>query len=572
MSAEAATVQASLPRIAAGLKPVLLLVGVAAAVAAGVGVVLWSQEPRYDLLFGNLSDADKAEVVASLQQGQIPYKLEEGTGAVLVPADQVSSARMRLASEGIPEPGGFSLMQENAGFGVSQFMEGARYQHAVETELARTITGLKPVEAARVHLALPQQSTFVRDRRPASASVFLKLATGRRLEREQVTAIVNLVASSVPGLATAQVTVIDSQGRLLSSPQGQGEFAVREEQLEIARRMEEDYTHRIESLLEPLLGSGRVRAQVVAQIDMGATEEAREQYRPDSQIVRSEQTSEEINRNGQGIGGVPGALSNQPPQAGAVPAPAPVQAATRQGAAGTAVTPDPPALPLPDSEARQASRNFEIDRTVAYTRQPAGRLTRLSVAVLIDNLRTTDAQGKSSGKAIEPAQLEQITALVKDAVGFDAQRGDTVSVVNQAFHPDTLPMVPDIEPLPVWEQPWAQNLARLLSGLVILVLLLLFVVRPLIRNLTGGAAPQGKRGMSGAVDEVSAGVGPEVAGAAVAVAVDGAAGAGAAGDAVAAAAAAPLSFEDQVAAARGMVNKDPSRVAQLVKDWVQADD
>ena len=207
-------------------------------------------------------------------------------------------------------------MSKDPGFGVSQFMEGARYQHALETELARTITNLQQIEGARVHLALPRQSAFVRDRRPPSASVFLQLKPGRRLESEQVTAISNLVASSIPELEAGQVTIVDQQGRLLSSPEGGDEFAAREKQLEIARGMEERYTQRIEQLLAPLVGVGRVRAQVVADVELSTTEEAREQYRPESQIVRSEQLAEESSRGGSGTQGVPGALTNQPPTPG----------------------------------------------------------------------------------------------------------------------------------------------------------------------------------------------------------------------------------------------------------------
>ena len=207
-------------------------------------------------------------------------------------------------------------MSKDPGFGVSQFMEGARYQHALETELARTISNLQAVEGARVHLALPRQSAFVRDRRPPSASVFLQMKPGRRLESEQVTAIVNLVASSIPELEAEQVTVVDQQGRLLSAPEGNDELAAREKQLEIARSMEERYTQRVEQLLAPLVGPGRVRAQVVADVELSTTEEAREQYRPESQIVRSEQTAEETSRNGAGPQGVPGALTNQPPTPG----------------------------------------------------------------------------------------------------------------------------------------------------------------------------------------------------------------------------------------------------------------
>src|SRR3954465_14555477 len=245
MSAEAL----SLPRpsfIPPSLKPLLLLIGVAAAVAAGVGVVLWSKEPTYSLLYGNLSQTDSAQIAQALQTSGIPYKLDNN-GEITVPAEHVHDARLKLAGQGLPEgDGGFAVMSKDPGFGVSQFMEGARYQHALETELAKTISSLQPVAATRVHLALPRQSAFVRDRRPPSASVFLQMKPGRRLESEQVTAIVNLVASSIPELEATQVTVVDQQGRLLSAPEGNDEMAAREKQLEIARGMEERYTQRIE--------------------------------------------------------------------------------------------------------------------------------------------------------------------------------------------------------------------------------------------------------------------------------------------------------------------------------------
>ena len=562
MSAEAAVVQSQMPRLPAGLRPLLLLVGVAAAVAAGVGIVLWSQGPTYSLLFGNLADSDKAQVVQSLEQAAIPYRLEAGSGAVLVPADKVSDARMKLAAKGLPETGGFSLMEKEQGFGVSQFMENARYQHAVETELGRTIASLKQVEAARVHLATPQQSAFVRDRRSASASVFLQLKSGLRLEREQVTAIVNLVASSIPDLDASQVTVIDNQGRLLSAPEHNSEFAAHEEQMELARRMEEDYSQRIESLLTPLLGSGSVRAQVVAQIEMSATEEAREQYRPESQIVRSEQTSEEVSRNGQGAQGVPGALTNQPPQGGvaqpaaaATAAAAPASAGKPAAAGAAAAAASAAAAETPENTNRQSTRNYEIDRTVAYTHQPAGRLQRLSVAVLVDNLHTTGKDGKPVETPLSDEQIARVTALVKDAVGFDEKRGDTVSVVNQGFRPDAAVEAPQAESIPLWERPMLRDIAKLLSGLVIVVLLLLFVVRPLIRNLTSG----GRLVLAGPQSGAGAAIGGSVSpGGLVPAQAQGAATA--------------IAYEQQVAQARSLVAKDPARVAQVVKDWVQGDE
>jgi flagellar M-ring protein FliF len=538
MSAEAA----ALPRpslIPPSLKPLALLIGIAAAVAAGVVIVLWSKEPTYSLLYGNLGQQDAAQIAQALDTNNIPYKLDAGT--ITVPADRVHDARLKLASQGLPEgDGGFAVMSKEPGFGVSQFMEGARYQHALETELARTISNLQPVEGARVHLALPRQSAFVRDRRPPSASVFLQMKPGRRLETEQVTAIVNLVASSIPELEADQVTVVDQQGRLLSAPQGNDEMAAREKQLEIARGMEERYTQRVEQLLAPLVGPGRVRAQVVADVELSTTEEAREQYRPESQIVRSEQTAEESSRNGAGPQGVPGALSNQPPTPGVALPPGVAAGAQAANANAQPVAPNTP----PDNTSKQSTRNYEIDRTVAYTRQPAGRLKRLTVAVLVDNLRTTDDEGNVKETALTPEQLENMTKLVKDAVGFDQQRGDSVNVVNASFKGELTPEEVQEDPIPLWERPLIRDIAKLLAGLIVVLVIVLMVVRPLIRGLL--AAPR--------------------------VAYAPAALPGGQGSLPSQAASPSLDYDGQISQARSMVTQDAARVAQVVKTWVGDDE
>jgi flagellar M-ring protein FliF len=555
MSAEAATLQRP-SLIPPSLKPLAILVGIAAAVAAGVGIVLWTKEPTYSLLYGNLGQQDAAQIAQALETNGVPYKLD-GAGAITVPSDKVHEARLKLAGQGLPEgDGGFAVMSKDPGFGVSQFMEGARYQHALETELARTIANLQAVEGARVHLALPRQSAFVRERRPASASVFLQMKPGRRLESEQVTAIVNLVASSVPELEAQQVTVVDQQGRLLSAPETDTELAARDKQLEIARNMEERYTQRVEQLLAPLVGPGRVRAQVVADVELSTTEEARELYRPESQIVRSEQTSEETSRNGAGPQGVPGALTNQPPTPGvALPPGASVapQGATGAQAAQNApgakaddatTTPNPP-----DNTSRQATRNYEIDRTVAYTRQPAGRLKRLTVAVLVDNQRTTAKDGTVTETALTQEQVANMTQLVKDAVGFDASRGDSVNVVNASFKGELKPEDVPVDDIPLWERPLVRDIAKLLAGLIVLLVLVLTVLRPLVRGLLG--APR--------VNYTPASLlGPEGTPAAALP--------GAQGVAV------QMDYDSQVAQARSMVSQDPARVAQVVKTWVGKDE
>ena len=383
----ATTAEVVYPRWTQGLRPILLLVGIAAAVAAGVTVVLWSRGPSYSMLYANLATEDQAQITQALDAATIPYRMDAGSNALMVPSERLSEARLKLAGQGLPDnDNSFSAMTKDPGLGVSQFVENARYQHAMETELAHTIASLRPVDGARVHLAVPRQSAFVRDQRDGSASVFVQLKPGRRLEQEQVQAIVNLVASSVPDLHSNQVTVIDQQGHLLTTPPGSDDSSLREERFQVVQRMEDDYEQRIESIVTPIVGIGRVRAQVVAQVDSSTTEQASEDYKPGSQIVRSEQQSQTSSRDGTPGGGVPGALSNQPPASGVAQPPPPNKAPTAAtapaaGQAGQAgqtaqatVDAAASASSAPDNVSVQSTRNYEIDRTVAYTRQPAGQL------------------------------------------------------------------------------------------------------------------------------------------------------------------------------------------------------
>ncbi|MGH8219511.1 MAG: flagellar basal-body MS-ring/collar protein FliF [Steroidobacteraceae bacterium] len=566
------------PRWAAGLKPLLLLVGIAAAVAAGVSVVLWSRGPSYSLLYANLGTEDQAQVTQALDAAGIPYQLTPGGNAIEVPSERVNDARLKLAGQGLPEgDGGFAMLSKDPGLGVSQFIENARYQHALEVELAHTIASLRPIDGARVHIAASADSAFVRDRRAASASVFVQLKPGRVLSQEQVQAIVNLVASSVPNLDAGQVTVVDQQGRLLSAPQGTDDLALRDARFEVVRQIEDDYAQRIQALLAPLVGAGRVRAQVVADLDTAVTEEAREQYQPGSQIVRSEQQSEQTTRDGSAAGGVPGALSNQPPPAG-VAQPPPVQraasangtgaaaasgaAAGAAGAAGGSRRPGatPPAVDAtaaqssPESVSKQSTRNYEIDRTLAYTRQPAGNIKRLTVAVLLDNVRTVDKDGKPHERPLSQAELDHITQLVKDAVGFDAKRGDSVNVFNSSFQSDPQPADAPLERVPLWERPLVAELAKLAAGLIVLLVLVLAVLRPLVRTLIGPA--RAVLNASAARAAVDAPSGPS----------------GGAAAPAAAAQPAPQRVEQQLTNARALVNQDPKRVAQVVRTWVAADE
>jgi flagellar M-ring protein FliF len=548
-------------RVGLNLRPLLLLLGIAAAVAAGVTVVLWWRGPNWSLLYGNLSDSDASSVVQALQTASIEYKLDSASGAIMVPAERVHDARLQLAGQGLPQGKNSSLdlMSRDPGFGVSQFMENARYQYALEGELARTISSLQAVEAARIHLALPQQSAFVRDRRPASASVLLQLRPGNRLQAEQVSAIVHLVASSIPELDSDNVTVVDQQGRLLSSPKN-SEAAITAEQFEAAHRVEDTYIAHIEQLIAPLVGDGRVHAQVTVDLDGGAIEEAHEQYKPDSAIVRSEQSAEEISRSGSAAaGGIPGALTNQPPAGGtAIPAnntkPAGAATAAAKGAAASAgaasagaasaATAAAAAPATPENTSKQSTRNYEIDRTVSYSRQPAGRVKRVTVAVLVDNIRQVGADGKAAERPLTKAEMDDITRLVKDAVGFQEARGDSVNVVNQPFLPQlTETLKPEV--IPLWQRPWVRDVARLVLGALVLVALALGVLRPLIKNLSTPA-------LSAAAPELLAAGGH----------------AQEERPTVALAPGQPLAYEQQLMQARGLVTQDAKRVAQVVKTWV----
>jgi flagellar M-ring protein FliF len=542
------------------LRQLMLLFGIAAAVAVGVVVVLWWRGPNWSLLYGNLSDSDAGSVVQALQAAGIEHKIEGG-GSVMVPAEKVNEARMQLAAQGLPQGKTASLeaINKDPGFGVSQFMESARYQYALEGELARTISSLQAVEAARVHLAIPQQSAFVHDRRPASASVLLQMRSGHRLEPSQVSAIVHLVASSIPELDSDNVTVVDQEGHLLSSPKN-SEAAATAEQFEAAHRIEETYTQRIEQLIDPLVGDGRVRAQVTVDLESNAVEEAHEQYKPESAVVRSEQNSEESSRGGAGGGGIPGALTNQPPAGGTVAAASAKPAAPPPSGAGAknpnaaadaaSAAAAAAAAAMPQSSSKQSTKNYEIDRTLSYARQPAGRIKRVSVAVLVDNVHQTGEDGAAKDRPLTKDELEGITRLVKDTVGFDEARGDSVNVVNQQFLPhNEEPIKP--ETIPLWQKPMVRDIARLVLGALVLVALALGVLRPLIKNITASLPPPAAQARLQGGEAAMAGGAPPTA-VPVLTAVPGQ----------------PTPYEQQLVQARSVVAQDPKRVAQVVKTWV----
>lgn len=519
------------------LKPVLLLAGLALAVAAGISVYMWSRGADWTPVATGLELRDSAEIVRSLEAVGIPARTADNGDAVSVPRTQLHAARMQLAGNDTLGPdNGFAMLSESPGFGVSQFMESARYQYALETELGRTIASLSPVRSARVHLAVARESAFVRDASRASASVVVDLRPGRSLDAAQAQAIVNLVAASVPQMDPSAVTVVDSAGNLLSDPDGEGSvIAASRQQFDLARQTEALLASRIIGLAEALVGEGRVRAQVTVEHDVETRQLASERVQADPAAITSEQLREE--RGGEPAGAAAGAAANMPGNPdGAAPAPAP------------AADPDaPPSL-------REVSREYAVGREYSMTEQPAGALKRVSAAVLVDHVRVTAADGTVSTRPLEPAEMQQLRQLVEGAIGFDAQRGDRLSIEHARFADAVVPAAP--EAAPIWERylddGWGTMLARNFGGVLVLLVLIFAVLRPTLRALLQPVTVQ-------AVDEPE--TYPRLAGT---VAPD-------EGDDAPEPEMREAPYERQLQVARTVVQTDPKRVAQLMRTWVGSD-
>ncbi len=532
-----------------GIKQVGLLVGVAAAVAVAIWLVLWSQGQNYTVLYGQLSERESGQVMDALTAAGIEFKLTP-SGAVSVPEAKVQEARIRLASQGLPQSDsmGIEMIQKESALGSSSMMESARYQSVLETELARTIVKVQGVQSARVHLALPKPTVFLRDAHKATASVMLQLYPGRRLEPGQVAAIVHLVASSVPELAASDVTLVDQAGSLLNSPDENAEQAASTRQFAYTRKLESSYQQRIVDLLEPIVGPGRVRATVTADMDFTVTEETHENYDPQKTAIRSEQTSNEQRRGGDGPEGIPGALSNQPPGTSGAPAipgaATPGNPAPAQGEAQTAAVSSGPS-----SSAQRSTRNFEVDRTLSYVKQPVGILKRLNVGVVLDDWQKIGADGKVTTSPMSESDIKRLSQLVRESIGIKEDRGDQLNVLNQTFKSGA--PLGQVDGLPLWQTPWITQLAKQLVGAGLVLVVAFLVLRPLMKSLTKSAprlaaAGGDSAGLDG--DRVS------LSGAKGAPAIK----------------LAP-SFEQQIAAARTLVGQDPRRAAQVVKEWVSAD-
>ena len=457
-----------------------LMIAGAAVIALMIGSWMWSQAPDYRVLYPNVSDKDGGAIITALEQMKVPYKFTDGGGSIQIPSNQIHEVRLRLASQGLPKGGlvGFELM-ENQKLGSSQFLEQVNYQRATEGELARSIQSLASVESARVHLAISKPSVFVRDQQKTSASVLLNLRPGRTLEPAQASAIVHLVSSSIPGLGVKDITVVDQHGNLLSSQDSASmnaklDIKLDPGQLKYVQELEQNYARRIEAILSPITGPANVRAQVTADIDFALTERAEEIYRPnrrdtDPAAVRSQQSTETSSTTPPGSSGVPGALSNQPPG----PASAPIDAAGEEGAP-----------PTPSNLHKESTVNYEVDKTIQHIRQPLGGVKRLSVAVVVNYRKETDAEGKIEQRPLSAEEIAKINDLVKEAMGYSKERGDTLNVANSPFTESEAEVIPET---PIWMNPvawdWGKEIGKhlLIAGLVLY--LLMGVLRPYLKNI-----------------------------------------------------------------------------------------
>ena len=511
---------------------------IALAIALVAGALLWNRAPDYAVLFSNLDERDGGQIITALQQQNVPYRMSANGNAILVPQAQVHETRLRLAAEGLPKGGlaGFELM-DGQKLGISQFNEQVNYQRALEGELSRTVQAIDAVAGARVHLAMPKQTAFLRDEQRPTASVMVNMRPGRVLNQSQVAGIVHLVSSSVPRMTADGVKIVDQNGSLLTEQADPLMHAgLNARQLEYVRAMEKAFIERIENILIPMVGKDNFRAQVAADVDFDQVEQTAESYKPNpspDQAIRSQQTTEQINPL-QGPQGVPGALTNQPP----VPATAPLTAppvAGGPGAAGAAV-----------SSNRSAVLNYELDRSIQHIKQAVGQVKRLSVAVVVNNRTIPGTDGTPTSVPLTDDEISRITNLVREAVGYNADRGDSINVASSAFAQD------GVEPaLPLWKDPEMVELGKEgLNWLLVLVALLLAyfgVIRPLLRTVLPppvkaemGAGAAGEEGL----EEGEEGVRVTLSGEA------------------------EESFEQRLERIRQLARDDPKTMANLMKNWM----
>ncbi|MGH1538263.1 MAG: flagellar basal-body MS-ring/collar protein FliF [Gammaproteobacteria bacterium] len=516
-----------------------IILTLSAVLALGVGVTLWSIKPEYSPVYSNLSQADVGMVADVLRTSNIPFRMDASTGMILVANDKINEAKILLSSEGLPQSNGtgYELLNKKPSLGTSQFMETARYQHALETELSRTIAGMRNIDNSRVHIATPKQSVFVRNRGLTSASVMIKLMPGRVLEAGQVSSITHLVASSVPYLDASNVTIVNQWGQLLSSTGEDDVVAQSNKQLAYKKSVEQSYANRIEALLSPIYGRNKIKAQVNAEIEFSKSESAEELFEPDENQIRSEQISDQRNQGSSTAAlGIPGALTNQPPSGGTV-----------QNEATDVTEESGVTNAIPVSTSQNSTKNYELDKTLRYTQEAKSLINRITVAVVVDDKDIINEAGETVKAPLESEDLELIRGIVRDAIGFTEERGDSVTVYNSSFLPQE--ELEEPEATPIWKQAWLLAIIKqVFAGISVLIILFMFV-RPAMKTLMSKhntAANTSSSASSQALLEGSAG---ETAASTAAIGNY-------------------PNYVQQLAMAKELVSQDPKQVAKIVKNWV----
>ena len=523
------------------------LIGAAALAGIVFAMTAWNSHGDFKVLYANLSDKDGGAVIAQLSQMNVPYRMSEGGAAILVPAAQVHDLRLKMATAGLPKGAvsGFELM-DSARFGQTQFQERLTFQRGLEGELTRSISSLAAVQAARVHLALPNQNGFFREQQKPSASVLLTLHPGRTLDAAQIAGIVHLVSSSVPEMSPKAVSVLDQSGALLTGEGAAPAAGLDAQQLQYVSQIEAGYTKRIVELVEPIVGHESLRASVTADIDFTQTEATSEEFKPNqgsdaSVSIRSQQTTEQGGAGGTALAsGVPGAASNQPP----IAATAPLTGASQplQGA------PTSTAGMASSGGRREAVTNYEVDKTVRVTKSATGNVRRLNAAVVVDNRRVTDAKGKTTQVPLTADEIEKLSALVREAIGFNKERGDSVKVINAPFRVEPAGTTRET---PFWKSPELIDLIRaaaLPAGLALVAVLVFFgLLRPAVKSAFVARPPQlsGPGGRIDALVDDETPYPPQLA--------------------------APA-YLRQIEGAKALAKDNPAAVAGIVRGWVGGGD
>jgi len=510
-------------------------------------------------LYENLSEEDRSAVYAALQEAGIDARIQQSSGMITVSDEDYHRAKMMLASQGLPQgatTGGFEMIRGEQSLGTSQFMEQMRYRLAIEEELAASISTINSIKKARVHLAIPKQSVFIRDREKPKASVVVWPHGGRVVSDSQVQAIVNMVASSVPFMDAESISVVDRFGNLLHSSTNSPEMKMSNEKMRYRRSLEEMYRSRIVALLTPFMGQENIHVEVNAEVDFTTVESMSESF-PGQNVTRSEQLSERRNASKEAVG-IPGAMSNQAPVEGEL-------VASGQGEGKDNQVKDEKSVAVNHN----STRNYEVDRTIRHEKKLAGHLTKLTVAMVLD------APKPAEGEEVKPQKsIEELETLIKGAIGFNEARGDSVVVMSTAFEE-----LPQAEEIPLWKDPDMQSIARQILVVIAFILLVLFVFRPLIRNVVNpgtmvsgqqvAIGPDGQPIAIGAdglphdenmmregetLEEMKARLKPKKKSSISADMLDTA-----------------NTYDDKVALVRMLVSEDSRRVANVMRGWLKRD-